>query len=190
MASISIALLIFLTPTPGFLGGLVSLAAPVAVLFIGWRWIPRFWRTLGGSLVAGALAGIVVLGPAMRIVMRLVAIAEPTQSPEFSIGGTVGIVVVIGAMFGAIIGVGLVFAQKGLELARFWVSVISGGALIGALAIIPDIRAELFELGLGAGMNIPLFGLAGFAYGWVDQAVFTKFRFARTEPASSAEAMA
>lgn len=190
MASISIAMLIFLTPARGPLGGLVSLAAPVAVLFIGWRWIPGFWRTLGGSLVAGALAGILVLGPAMRLAMRLVAIAEPTQSPEFSIGGTLGIVVVVGVMFGAIVGVGLVFAQRGLGLSRFWVSLVSGGALIGALAIIPDIRAELFELGFGAGMNLPLFGLAGFAYGWVDQAVFTRLRFARTEPASSLKAMA
>lgn len=190
MASVAIALLIFLSPSPGTLGGVLSMASPLAVIVIGWRWIPRFWSILGASVLAGAVAGILALGPGMRIAMRLVAIAEPTQSPEFSVGGTIGIVVVIGAMFGAIIGVGLVFAQIGLRLSRFGVSALAGLALVGGLAMIPDIRVELLELGLGAGMNIPLFGVAGFAFGWVEQAVLRRLRFASVQPASSIEVMA
>lgn len=166
------------------------MVAPVAALFLGWRFIPRFWRKLAAAIVAGTLAGMVVLGPGLRIAMRAVAIADPDKTPEFTIGGTIFIIVMLGVIFGAIFGVVSVFARTGFRIQRVLVGMVGAVVILTTLMVIPDIRRELMDFGLGAGMNLPLFGLVGFAHAWATVTVFDRLKFHQEQPAQPVEAMA
>jgi hypothetical protein len=121
--------------------------------------------------IAGTLAGVLVLGVGFRLAMRVVAITDPIRTPEFSVEGTAFILVGIGVVFGTVAGAYLGGLRYLLRLRR--VSV----AVVGTLVIVPllfgdsEIRSELFELGLGAWVNIPMFFGVVFAYGWAQDVV-------------------
>lgn len=174
----------------GGLGGVLSLAAPVLAVVAAWRFVPRFWRKLGAAVLAGMLAGVVVLGPGLRLAMRAVAIADPNKTPEFTVGGTIFIIIMLGAIFGASFGVVVVFARIGFQIQRGTAGLIGAGVVLSTLMAIPDIRRELMDFGLGAGMNLPLFGFVGYAHAWATVAVFDRLKFHQEQPAPQVEAMA
>ncbi len=167
----------------GELGLLVAL-----VVFV---WVARASRGFAGGAfrgaVGGAVAGVLVLGVGLRVAMRVVAIADPLRSPEFSVGGTAFILVGIGLMLGAFSGAYLGGLRHLLELGRGPVVLIGTAALFPLLFGDPETRSELFELGFGAWMNIPMFAFIVVAYVWVHDVIARGLdRRASTRRSSSA----
>jgi len=177
---------------PLFVGFGAVFAIPLVIVLLvgGNKVLPGFWRTLGGSSLAGAMAGILVLGPGLRIAMRVVAVTEPTQTPEFSVGGTLGIIVVIGVIFGAPIAAAAIFIRKGLELGKIATASICSLGVLGIILVSPDLRDELFGLGYGGWFNGSMFGLVGFLFGLTTQNFFARIKFATIHQATSVETMA
>lgn len=142
----------------------VALAIVGLGLIVGWARVPRFWRTVLRALGAGGLAGLVVLGPGLRLAMRVVAMLEPTRTPEFTLGGTAFLVIGIGLMFGAVTTAWPVLIAVGLRLPRW-----AGVGLIAVAAAVQlfsdsETLSEFTELGAGASMNVPMFGAVVIAF--------------------------
>ena len=144
-------------------GPLILVAGFVALvaIVIGARKLPRFWSRVGEGVLTGAVAGAMVMGPGLRVAMRVVAIMEPSQTPEFTAGGTL-FVVVLGLILGAIFGIGISLNAASGRRRLVGIVVAAGG--LGLLVITPDLRVELFELGLGWPLNVPMFGAVFYAY--------------------------
>lgn len=159
----------------------VPLAVVGAALVLGTVRIRRFWRIVGRALLAGGLAGVLVLGPGYRVAMRVVAIVDPLRSPELSLEGTLFILVGIGLVFGAV-----TTAWTSL-LARTWA--LSRRAGVGLLTVVTLVSLfadsatveELRELGAGLWMNVPMFAGTTLVF-----AVLAD-RWARPEPAPAAD---
>ncbi len=108
-------------------------------------------RPLGGCLAAGLLVGIVVAGLGSRIVMRVLAIADPdadgsftengNQVGEITLGGTMGLVVFVGIPSGVLAGLIVFVVRRWLPAGRPWrglaLSVVLL-ALLGGTVIDPD----------------------------------------------------
>ena len=145
----------------GPIGALVIVGGGVA---IGWKYVPNFWRTLFRAAIAGGLAGVLVLGPGYRLAMRVVAILDASTTPEFTIGGTMFLIVGIGAMFGGITTTWVTLITR-TYAARRAVAVTGLTAVVmGTLFVDSEIFRELTELGAGAIMNVPMF--LGVTVGW------------------------
>jgi hypothetical protein len=166
----------FLVPLAFFLVGAVGLGGPplaiaaiVALLLLS-RAVPRFWRTAGTGALAGLVAGILVLGPGFRLAMRVVAILDPVRIPEFTLDGTFFIMMFVGGIMGLLGGVSYAFLDLGLRVPRVVKSFLVAIFIMGLLLSNDGLRQELLELGAGAWVNIPMFGLASFLYasatGW------------------------
>ena len=143
----------------------------VAVL-AAWRYTDGFWKRVGLGLAGGALAGLLILGPGLRVAMRVVAVMDPFKTPEFSVEGTMFIVVGIGAIFGAVFGLqgNLMRVVLGIR------SAIGGGLILGGWFMLEllrseELRSEFFEFGAGAWINIPLFGVFAIGYGIAAMAI-------------------
>jgi hypothetical protein len=192
LASTVFGLVVVVGIGPLFVGFGALFAIPLVIVLLvgGNKVLPGFWRTLGGSALAGAMAGILVLGPGLRIAMRVVAMAEPTQTPEFSVGGTVGIIVVLGAIFGSTIAVAAMFITNGFDLGRIQTALLFSLGLMGILLVSPDLRDEIFGLGYGGWFNLSMFGFVGFLFGLVTQNFFTRLKFATIQQATCVETMA
>ncbi len=147
--------------------GEIGLILLVAALIVVWRGTPGFWRVVTGGLVGGAVAGLLVLGPGYRLAMRVVAMMDPTLAEEFSIGGTVFIVLGIGAIMGGAQAAIFQLVRRGLGLgSAIWSGVLLGTVLMVDLTFFAgELSDELFKLGAGAWVNIPLFGVFSVAYG-------------------------
>ena len=145
--------------------GPLSLAVIAATAGVAWRYVPGFWRTVLNGAASGAIAGLVLLGPGLRIAMRIVAIVDPIETPEFTFGGTFFIIVGIGGMVGGSLGV---VGNLLRRVVGFRSAAVSGAILsvifIGSLVADPDLREESVELGAGPWVNIPMFGLVALAY--------------------------
>lgn len=97
--------------------------------------------------------------------MRIVAIIDPIETPEFTVGGTMFIVVGIGGMFGGVLGVVGNLLRKAVGLGSTFVSgAILSVIVVGSLVPDSDLREELVELGAGPWVNISMFGLVALAY--------------------------
>lgn len=129
------------------------------------RSIPGFAVSAVRGLVAGAAAGFFVLGVGFRLAMRVVAITDPARTPEFSVGGTIFILVGIGLMLGAFTGAYLGGFRELLGLGAPSVALAATVALSFILFGDSEVRSELFELGLGAWLNVPMFWSILFTYG-------------------------
>lgn len=146
--------------------GDIALILLVVTIVAGWRAIDGFWLIGLSGLVAGAAAGLLILGPGYRLAMRIVAILDPTRAEEFSVEGTLFILIGIGLILGA-----LNAATFSLPRRAFGVSspVVAGGMLATVQMLLltfasGELSEEIFELGLGAWVNIPLFALFTFAF--------------------------
>jgi hypothetical protein len=145
--------------------GEVGLLAALAVFVWVARSAPGFAGAAVRGLVAGAVAGLLVLGVGFRLAMRVVAVTDPARTPEFSFGGTAFILIGIGLMLGGSAGAYLGGLRHLLGLGRAAIAILATVALVPTLFGDSEIRAELFELGLGAWLNIPMFTSIVFAFG-------------------------
>lgn len=146
---------------------LVALAIVGGALIAGFRMVPRLWRTVGRGLVAGGLAGMLVLGPGFRLVMRVVAIVDPVRRPEFTLEGTLFLVLIIGLVFGAITAGWTTLVASSLRLPRWGgVSLVTAAALVQLFSD-SEVMRELNELGAGLWMNAPMFLGVTALYGYL-----------------------
>ncbi|HXV95394.1 MAG TPA: hypothetical protein VD695_02510 [Gaiellaceae bacterium] len=127
-------------------------------------------RAVGGCLAAGLVVGIVVAGLGSRLVMRLLAVADPDASGTFTengnvvgeitFGGTLALLVFVGIPLGLAAGL-LVFAvRRWLPPGQPWRSLAFSAvllAVLGRTVIDPD-NID-FRLLTPTGLAVALFGL-------------------------------
>lgn len=145
-----------------------AIALPLLVLTVGlaWRFTDGFWKTVAFGVVGGAIAGILIMGPGFRIAMRVVAIMDPTQTPEFSVGGTLFVIVGIGGIMGGVLGIAGNLIRKVVPITSVVLAgVVLAGTEMAMLLLEADLRAEFFELGAGPWVNISMFGVIALGYG-------------------------
>ncbi|CAN5330864.1 MAG: hypothetical protein ACR2JP_06140 [Acidimicrobiia bacterium] len=127
---IPLGILLMLGQTPPLAIALVTLLTGAGLLLM-----PGFLRTVGAGVVGGAIAGILVLGPGMRLAMRVVAIADPIRSPEFTIGGTIFLILFAGVMMGTGLGIATALLARSRRLppatAVAVVTVLGFGFIVG-----------------------------------------------------------
>lgn len=145
----------------GPIGALVIVGGGVA---IGWKYVPHFWRTLFRAAIAGGLAGVLVLGPGYRLAMRIVAILDQSMTPEFTVGGTVFLIVGIGAVFGGITAALVTLITRTFGARRAVAVTLLTLVVIGTLFVDSEVFRELTELGVGPVLNVPMF--LGVTVGW------------------------
>ena len=147
----------------------VPLAGEVLVVVgvaLGWWLVAGFWRSVLFGALAGVTAGVLVLGVGLRVAMRVVAMMDPSRTPELTFEGTMFILLGLGGMFGGIVGIFAHLARRGLGIRSAVIAAFLPAA--GAMSILfvdDEIRRELFKLGGGALVNIPMFGVVAFLYG-------------------------
>ncbi len=167
VASIPLAFIVGSVSPVGELGFVVVLA--------GFAWTALSFKGFGGAAVrgsvAGATAGILVLGVGLRLAMRVVAVTDSTRTPEFTAEGTAFILIGIGLMLGAVAGGYLGGLRHILGLRRRSVAIIGTIALVPLLFGDSETTDELLELGLGGWLNIPMFVSIVFAFAWVQDAI-------------------
>lgn len=150
----------------------IGLTLLLVAVGLAWRYTDGFWRTVAFGIVGGALAGVVIMGPGFRLAMRVVAIMDPIRTPEFSVGGTLFIIVGIGGILGGAIGIAGNLLRRAIPIN----SVIAAGVVLALVEMAmllseADLRAEFFELGGGPWVNVPMFGLFVFGYGIAAMAI-------------------
>jgi len=150
-----------------FLGPIGAVAIVAAGVAIGWKYVPGFWRTLFRAAIAGGLAGVLVLGPGYRLAMRIVAILDDATTPEFTIGGTMFLIVGIGLMFGGITTTWVTIVTKTFEVRRSVAVSVLSLVVVGTLFLDSEVFSELTDLGLGAIVNVPMFLGITLAWAWV-----------------------
>lgn len=145
----------------------VPLAVTLAAIYVLWRSVERFWRGVAGGLIGGVVAGVLILGPGFRLAMRAVAVMDPFRSPEFSIGGTLLIVIGIGAIMGAIAGSTFQVFRRAWPIN----SAVFGGGILALVEMISlvffsgELSEEFFSLGISPWINIPMFGVVMLGFG-------------------------
>lgn len=154
----------------------LGLALLLVAAIAAWRYVDGFWRIVVAGFVGGAVAGLLILGPGFRLAMRMVAIMDPVHPEEFTFGGTLFIIVGIGAILGGIQGLTAHLARRAFGIDS---SVLAGTVLAALLMIMlaffsGDLSEELFELGISPWINIPLFGLITLGYGIAAMAIAAK----------------
>jgi hypothetical protein len=165
----------------GLLGSVGSMAVVLIGVGAGWLLVPSFWRSALHGAIGGVVAGLLVLGPGLRIAMRVVAILDPVRSPEFTIGGTMFIIIGVGGMMGGIFGVFANIARRGFGIPS------RGAALVPALLVMlmigldSELRSEIVELGAGPWLNIPMFGAVALGYGALWTRVVSRLELRRIE---------
>ena len=85
-------------------------------------------KGIGTGLLAGAIAGSLLTGIGGRIVMRIIAMADPQTEPELT-GGTMFLLVIggfFGAMFGAVGGLLFIGVRRLLLGAWPWKGLVFG----------------------------------------------------------------
>jgi hypothetical protein len=103
-------------------------------------WLGLCWLLTVGALT-GALVGVLIIGPAARLVMRLLAASSPAAAQgrtteaeavvgEITLDGTLSIILFIGLLGGISVGLVYVFAAFALP------SRVLGGAVFGALLLV------------------------------------------------------
>lgn len=148
------------------LAPVVALPLLAVAVALAWRFTDGFWKTVAFGLVGGVIAGVLIMGPGFRLAMRIVAIMEPTKTPEFSVGGTLFIIIGIGGIFGGILAIAGNLVRKAAPITSVVVSGVVLSALMMALLLVEsDLRAEFTDLGGGAWVNVPMFGFFVLGYG-------------------------
>ncbi len=133
------------------------------------------------------IAGVLILGPGFRLVMRIVAVVD-IRRVEFSVGGTMIIIVLIGVIVGGIGGVFSAMLRKGLGWSGLVMSSLLTVVLVALLVIDTGLRDELVTLGAGPWLDIPMFTVVCFGYSLfanrlIDRLESKKSRQAAREPA-------
>jgi hypothetical protein len=162
---------LFVTAIPFAGSEVFGPAWSVVVLLLGigagWLLIPGFWRGVFYGGIAGAIAGLLVLGPGLRVAMRVVAVVDPVRSPEFTIGGTMFIIVGIGAVMGGIFGVFGNVSRIGFNIPSRAAGLVPAFLVVMMIGLDSELRGEILELGAGPWLNIFMFGAVAIGYGAV-----------------------
>lgn len=145
----------------------VAFAVLAMAVTLGWRASPGFLRVTGRAAIAGAISGLLVLGPGFRLAMRVVAIIDQATSPEFSLGGTVFLIVGFGGVMGVATGAFATLVARGLGLSRIALVLLASAPILLMLVLDSELSTELFELGAGGWMNVPMFAGVAVAHGVV-----------------------
>jgi hypothetical protein len=150
----------------------VLLVVTFVMAGIVWRWIPGFWRTVASGAAGGALAGLVILAPGFRLAMRMVAIMDPVRRPEFSLGGTIFIMIMVGVLMGGLLGITGVLITRAANIR----SAKAAGGLLGLLTVgvlvgNSGLRGEL----VGLWLNLAMFGSVAIVYGIAALKVTARF---------------
>src|SRR5262249_531339 len=113
-------------------------------------------------VLAGLIAGI-ALGSCMRLAMRVVALTDGTPGTTFTVGGTLGILVVVTVL---LLPIGALF----LALRRFFKGLPRRrGAIFGLWLVVPFLAVparEAIEIGF-VPLNVVMFGSLIVLYGLV-----------------------
>lgn len=161
--SVSILVLVSALPDGPIPLTVITLATAVA---LAWRLMPGFWKTVALGAAGGVLAGLVILGPGWRVVMRVVAVWDPSMTPGFTVEGTVlTIILMLGALGGGVFGVVGNLARKGLTIRIPMAGILTGLLLPGLFLTDGGLRGELTNLGGGLWINLVLFGTVAVLYG-------------------------
>ena len=172
------------------LGPVWSMAVILIGIGAGWLLVPGFWRSLLYGAIGGVVAGLLVLGPGLRIAMRVVAILDPVRSPEFTVGGTMFIIVGVGVMMGGIFGVIGNIARVGFNIPSRAAGLVPAVLVMLMIGLDSELRSEIVELGAGAWFNIPMFGAVAVGYGALWTRVVTRLerrRIDKTERRTTVE---
>ena len=163
----------------------------------------RYLRGVAVALVAGAWAGLVVTGPAVRLIMRLLAVTAGddaqgrfTDADEvvgnIDLGGTIGLIIFGGVLPGLLSGAIYVLGRRWLPAGRL------GGVAFGALHLvvgatrIDPLRPDNpdFDL-LGPGwLAVVTFGLAAVLHGMAVAAIANRYSHSFPPEASTRGARA
>lgn len=138
------------------------------VVGLGLVWyVPGWWRAILYGAIGGLVAGILVLGPGLRLAMRVVAILDPVRQAEFTLEGTLFILVMIGGLFGLTLGVLGALTRAGWSTKPGVAWTVPAFFVMLMLMVTEEFRTELLTLGAGPWVNIPMFSAVAGAYGWV-----------------------
>ena len=163
------------------LGPAWSMAAFLIGIGAAWLLIPGFWRSSLHGAIGGMIAGLLVLGPGLRIAMRVVAIFDPIRSPEFTVGGTMFIIVFIGVILGGIFGLFGNVARRGFGIPPRAAGLFPALLVMLMIGLDSELRGEIVELGAGPWLNIPMFGAVAVGYGALWTRVVTRLEMRRIE---------
>ena len=163
------------------LGPVWSMAVVLIGMGAGWLLVPGFWRSLLTGAIGGVVAGLLVLGPGLRIAMRVVAILDPVRTPEFTVGGTLFIIIGVGAMMGGIFGVIGNIARVGFNIPSRGAGLVPAVVVILLIGLDSELRSEIVELGAGPWLNIPMLGAVAVGYGALWTRVVTRLERRRIE---------
>jgi len=163
------------------LGPVGSMAVFIIGIGAGWLLVPGFWRSSLDGAIGGVIAGLLVLGPGLRIAMRVVAIIDPARTPEFTVGGTMFIIIGVGVILGGIFGVIGNIARSGLRIPSRWAGVVPAILVMVMIGLDTELRSEIAELGAGPWLNIPMFSAVAVGYGAVWSGVVYRLETRRIE---------
>jgi hypothetical protein len=164
------------------LGPVWSMAVVLIGIGAGWLLLPGFWRSSLYGAIGGVMAGLLVLGPGLRIAMRVVAIIDPVRSPEFTVGGTMFIIIIgVGVVMGAIFGVIGNIVRGGFNIPSRGAGLVPAVLVMLMLGLDSELRSEIVELGAGPWLNIPMFGAVAIGYGALWTRVVTRLERKRIE---------
>jgi hypothetical protein len=165
----------------GLLGSVGSMAVVLIGVGAGWLLVPSFWRSALHGAIGGVVAGLIVLGPGLRIAMRVVAILDPLRSPEFTIGGTMFIIIGVGVIIGGKFGVLANIARRGFGIPSRVAALLPALLVMLLIGLDSELRSEIVELGAGPWLNIPMFGAVAVGYGALWAWVVTRLELRRFE---------
>jgi hypothetical protein len=149
------------------LGPVWSVAVVIVGIGAGWLLIPGFWRSSLLGAIGGVISGLLVLGPGLRVAMRVVAMVDAVRSPEFTIEGTMFIIVGIGVVMGGIFGVFGNVLRIGFNIPSRAAGLVPALLVMMMIGLDSELRDEIIELGAGPWLNIPMFGAVAVGYGAV-----------------------
>ena len=145
---------------------------PAGLVFM-WP-ITAWWRLLVYGALGGLFAGALVLAPGFRLSMRVVALLDPRRTPDLTLDGTLFILIAIGGLAGLAFGVLGAVGRFGWSLSARTAWLAPAGLVMLFLLLDDELRGELFELGAGPWVNIPMFSVVAAAYGWVVMRVVSR----------------
>jgi hypothetical protein len=134
-------------------------------------------RALGGCLVAGLVVGIAIAGLGSRLVMRLLALADPDAAGtitkngnvvgEITAGGTLALVIFVGIPSGVLAGLIVYAVRRWLPSGQPWRALAFAGVLLTLLGgTVIDPHNFDFRLLEPTGLAVGLFGLLFVAAGF------------------------
>jgi hypothetical protein len=175
--------LLFLAAIPVAGSEQLNAAWSMVVFFIGigagWLLIPGLWRSLLHGAIGGVIGGLLVLGPGLRVAMRVVAVVDPIRSTEFTVGGTVFIIVFIGGIMGGICGLFGNVARRGFGIPPRAAGLFPALLVMLMIGRDSELRGEIVELGAGPWLNIPMFGAVVLGYGALWTRLVTRLELRR-----------